>query len=228
MNAVASLQEAEPGLSHQDFLALQGLGRIPEFPITRAAVIPLEYTAACRAIASCLTIKEGKYWANKSDALAAWSKIYQNDEAGCESRKLKLHAFRRMSQIAEELRPQLYLNKGGHLRKQDGPVSVLRAEGFTASQCGTIRAIGKLSEQQFAETLEDARGPTGVRHLVCKGTDAWKKLVLSSNGLSQWKSFANRNGARALAKGLTGAEKAKARLITAEIRSWLDAFESSL
>lgn len=65
--------------------------------------MPVEYEEACKALAACATIDEGKYWSDKADALAAWAKIYKSDEAAIAARRLKLQAFRRMGEIATQM-----------------------------------------------------------------------------------------------------------------------------
>ena len=72
----------------------------------RKPLVPVEYERACTALAECQTIDEAKYWDNKADALAAWAKIYNNDQAGLEAKRLKLHAYRRMGEIAREIIPK--------------------------------------------------------------------------------------------------------------------------
>ena len=53
----------------------------------RTPLVPVEYEVAIRALTECTTLDESKYWSDKSDALAAWAKIYHSDDAG---RKAKL------------------------------------------------------------------------------------------------------------------------------------------
>lgn len=69
------------------------------------AIMPVEYTAACKSLEKCLTIEDAKYWSNAADALASWARIYQNDEAGRAAKRLKAQALRKMSILADELQP---------------------------------------------------------------------------------------------------------------------------
>ncbi len=230
MNASAKAlvlpESRNEGISRADFLA--SLGLLPSVPVTAIPRIPVVYTEAVKAIAACRTLDESKHWSDKADVLAAWAKIYRDDEVALEAKRLKLHAFRRMSELAEALRPQLYANKGGHRPvKFAGPVSLLREQGFTRSQCATIRAVGKLKPSQFESALKGAVGPSKARLGVCKGSAAWKQLVLASNGIQQWAAYCSRNDAATLARGLSGAEQQKARKLLRKVRAWIAVFEKS-
>lgn len=78
----------------------------------RTPHVPVEYETAINALVACRSIDEAKYWSDKSDALAAWAKIYHSDKAAREAKALKLWAFRRMGQLAAELRPNYKRVKG--------------------------------------------------------------------------------------------------------------------
>src|SRR5690606_26149716 len=73
--------------------------------VATVPMTPVEYVDACKALQACHEIDEAKYWSDKSDALAAWAKIYRDDETGKLARKLKAHAYRRMGEIAEQVQP---------------------------------------------------------------------------------------------------------------------------
>lgn len=81
------------------------LKKLPATVRDRVATVPMpvEYEAACKALAACESIDEGKYWSDKADALAAWAKIYKSDEAAVAARRLKLMAFRRMGELASAM-----------------------------------------------------------------------------------------------------------------------------
>lgn len=69
----------------------------------KTIAMPVVYEDACKALVACTTLDEAKYYSDKSDALAAWAKIYKSDEAAMAAKRLKLHAYRRMSELAEEI-----------------------------------------------------------------------------------------------------------------------------
>jgi NTP pyrophosphatase (non-canonical NTP hydrolase) len=68
-----------------------------------ATPMPVQYEEACRLLAECLTLDESKLWADRADMLAAWAKLYKSDEAAIAARRLKLKAFRKMGELAEEI-----------------------------------------------------------------------------------------------------------------------------
>lgn len=141
------------------------------------AKLPVAYDEACRALAECQNIDEAKYWDNKADALAAWAKIYRSDRAAIEARRLKLHAYRRMGEIAKELR------KGG--KKQDGTLakgspafagqlpgarSLLIEAGLSKSQAGYAVAMAGLERQKFDGYVSEASPPSPSRIVKVKGS----------------------------------------------------------
>src|ERR1700722_7297053 len=82
--------------------------------VPRTVPMPVEYVEACKALAACVTIDEAKRWADKAEALAAWAKIYRSDEASVQAARLKLHAYRRMGKLAEEIRPLRHIGGQGY------------------------------------------------------------------------------------------------------------------
>src|ERR1700690_2101621 len=72
-------------------------GRLPHMPV--------EYETALQALQECITLEDTKYWSDKADALAVWAKIFHSDDAARKAKQLKLKAFRRMGELARELRP---------------------------------------------------------------------------------------------------------------------------
>src|SRR5208282_4621524 len=84
----------------------------------RTPLVPVEYETAITALTECAHLDEAKYWDNKADALAAWAKIYHSDECARKAKMLKMHAYRRMGQLAGELRPKM-------------PVRILQEQGLS-------------------------------------------------------------------------------------------------
>ena len=138
--------------------------------------VPVKYTEAVKALEACLTLQEARYWTNTADALAAWSKIYNDDEAESNARRLKLHAYRRMSQLADQLgrepanqsevaKPPK--REGGHRNIRSGqgkgPAAVLREHGLKSNQIGEITRIGRIPERRFKELVAQNRPPAIAR-----------------------------------------------------------------
>ncbi len=117
----------------------------------RNVPMPVEYITACKALAACISIDEAKHWSDKADALAAWSRIYQSNEASVQAKRLKLHAYRRMGHLAEALQPSNRpaprgSGRGGNL---PGAKALLRAHGFSESAAQVIRGVSRISDEKF-------------------------------------------------------------------------------
>jgi hypothetical protein len=189
-----------------------------------SAQIPVVYEEACAALAACRTIDEGKYWRDKAEALAAWAKIHRSDRAAIESRRLKLHAYRRMSELADELRPaRTGTGKGGG----KGSRKILEQHGFSTSEVSAMRIVGGLTEREFTKKVESDSPPSP--HMIRKekvfGSDAWRLLY---NGSASCRSFCRGSDAVTVAKRIDNADIDKARELAVEISEWFDAFESAL
>jgi len=194
----------------------------------KTTAMPIVYEEACKALAACRTLDEAKYFSDKSDVLAAWAKIYKSDQAALESRRLKLHAYRRMSELADELRPNTrpIPDRG----QQPGPVSLLMTQGFSKSQTGTIRRVGSIPEKEFQKIIgaPHCPSPLMINAVRKTGSDSWKALRHVSSGIGDFRSFCRRHPAKAFAHDLLPDEAIKARELVREIQDWLDEFEQHL
>lgn len=123
----------------------------------REPLLPAEYESALKALAACIDIDEAKYWNTKADILAAWAKIYHSDEVLRKAKVLKLHAYRRMSQLAEEIRPF----KGGSSTggRNPGPNSFLHEQGFSKSEAQVVRAVGRAPQPIFDKAISAPNPP---------------------------------------------------------------------
>lgn len=216
--------------------------RIPHVPM------PVEYFDACKALQACLTIDEGKYWADKADALAAWAKIYKSDEAAIAARRLKLQAFRRMGELAGELAPQRATGKpnpkGGFTGSSPGPQALLRGHGLSKSQARDARRLAQLSKSEADTAVKRGmsvgkaaylgRGRT-ANNYGRKSSDAYSWLTAGS-GLQDGTSpschrvrsaFRSRDP-HEVAEGISKGEVKQARELAIELIEWLDAFEQAL
>lgn len=207
------------------------------------AILPVEYTSACRSISLCRTIDEAKFWGDKADALAAWAKIYRNEEAAKEAKRLKLHAFRRMNDLANELQPRIYLKGPGTKGKaqQDGPRALLRQHGLSETTAQHVRRIGQIPQPRF-DALIASEKPPGVTKASALGrgalakartSPAWRELIdgrmTGSISLSRFvRAFCEHQSAKELAHGLLPGEVKAARLLCTQAMEWLDEFERFL
>jgi hypothetical protein len=195
----------------------------------RAPRVPVEYEAAVRSLAACCTLDEARYWSNKADALAAWSRIFRSNEAQVNARRLKLHAYRRMNELAEELRPQ---QKGA---AQKGPWSLLREQGLKASEITLIRRIGHIPEPRFKQIIEQKRPPAIVkaaiegRNLRYSSSERWLTLMDSTPAMNlrNFLVFTARFPPSEV-RCLKDDEAVKVRAAIRTIQEWLDDLERFL
>lgn len=194
----------------------------------RTPLVPVEYEQAVKALKACSTLDEAKYWSDKADALAAWAKIYKSDEASLEARRLRLHAFRRMAELASELQPMKALgrDKGGkHLGNSPGPVSLLRSQGFERNRANVVMRIGNLKRSEF-DALVAAKKPPSPLTVRSHGLNpTWgevQKPLISARSAMRNKDPVN------TARSLSANSIEAAKALADEVTEWLDAFEQAL
>lgn len=191
----------------------------------RTPLVPVVYEDACKALAACIDLDDAKYWSDKADALAAWAKIYHDDTLSLDAKRLKLKAYRRMGQIAEELRPTITVGKRGK-----GAQSLLRESGLSEAQAAAARGLSVANEKHFAELVNRKipPSPMSARNYVrTSGSDGWRDFR-KLGGSFQFRTYCRQFSARALAKSLRPDEAAKALVIIVELQEWLDEFEQHL
>lgn len=198
----------------------------------RKPLVPVEYEAACKALAECVDLDESKCWADKADALAAWAKIYHDDKVAVTSKRLKLKAYRRMGEIAAELRPRKILRgqDGRSLGNAPGPVTLLVEKGgLTKGAAENARRLARMPLAKFDEIVNLAIPPgPNLAGKMSGSSDIWQLLTQSNMGLMKFRSFCRGNQAKALARGLYLNEATAARSAVLEVQEWLDEFEQHL
>lgn len=139
----------------------------------RTPLVPVEYEAAVKALQACTTLDEARYWDNKADALAAWAKIYHNDQVTREAKILKLHAYRRMGLLAAELQPSKALGYGrGHA---PGPLKLLRQYGFSHTKAAAMRALARAPEATYEKIVKNPRSPAKAVRALSENAE-WREL----------------------------------------------------
>jgi len=199
------------------------------------AIIPVVFAEAVRAIAACRSINEGRYWSDKADALAAWAKIYKKDEAAIEARRLKAFAYRRMSQLAQDLAQQ---TKDPKKPGRPSPRAQLIDAGLSNAAVTRIRQVGAVPQKTFDE-LMNLPDPPHVGRIAFHGIGAKNKLASSEawrkfsggkyhhgNG-HKFRQFCRAHSALELGREISIGEVAVARRFVAELRDWLDEFEDA-
>lgn len=200
------------------------------------AIVPLVFAEAIRAIAACRSIDEGKYWADKADALAAWAKVYKQDETAIEARRLKAHAFRRMSRLADDLAASV---RDPHKTGRASPHVQLSKAGLSKSQITKIRQVGSVPEKRFNE-LVDGSNPPHIGKLAFHGvgtknklasSEAWRKFAggkyVQGNG-HKFRQFCRAHSAYELGRAISPNEVTVAKKFVQELRDWLDEFIESM
>lgn len=195
------------------------------------AQVPVKYTAAVKALIACRTIDEAKYFADKSDALAAWAKIYQHDEAAAEAKRLKLHAYRRMGILAVEIQPGRKI-KGVYVAGGDpGPAALLRSAGLPGHDAQSAVALSRLNKKKFRNEVASARphAPSFFRDVFYGYSSGWKILGSGGKGsMMAFRCFCRKQDPKEIAASLSPTEAKKAKEIATDIIEWMDAFDQYL
>lgn len=193
----------------------------------RTPLIPVEYETAVKALAECITLDEAKYWDNKADALAAWAKIYHSSEAERKAKQLKLHAYRRMGQIAGELRPQKKGTRPGGSRGggSPGPVSLLREQGLMKSAAEAARHLALITPEKFNQELERPSicGPTTIHSGFRRGD-----IGIAAAAIFNARTTLRKYEPQKIARLAVETERAGLVDCVRELIDWLDAFEQAL
>lgn len=191
----------------------------------RTPLVPVAYENAVKALAECISLDEAKYWDNKADALAAWAKIYRDGKALRQAKQLKLHAFRRMGQIAGELKP-ITNGKGG---RQPGSMALLRDSGLNHNQAIASRRLANITERRFNKILDRpyVQSPSTIVQDLWVRDDAYADFVRVAQS---FRSVLRRVTPASVATVVKGNDRylATSRELVVEITDWLDAFDQRL
>lgn len=198
-------------------------------PESARTPMPVEYETAIKALDACTSLDETKAWNNAADALAAWAKIYNSDEAELKAKRLRLHAYRRMGQLARELRPPGRMKGGGHrgcLGKLPGPNSLLQEHGLTKTEAGAANFIAQLPEEQFQRVLERPLRPTTVANHLWGKDPVWIAFSRTAMAL---RGVLRRHPPReiqAIARMLGERQEGTLRVVAGDLRRMLRQLES--
>jgi hypothetical protein len=209
----------------------------------RKPLVPVEYEAALKSLSECMSIDDAKYWADKSDALAAWAKIYHDDQAAIDARRLKLHAFHRMGTLARELYPN---ERGGGQKGmrggRPGPQAELRKRGLAPLAATNAVRISRATEQELAKHLAAGHGVQrtaiefrgrGPQKHHAVSSEAWLWLTnmhvqYPSPHIKRVAAAFRSRDPKDVAAGLSDGEVAQARQLATELIEWLDEFDQYL
>jgi hypothetical protein len=198
----------------------------------RTPLVPVEYEAALNSLTACESLDEAQYWADKSDALAAWALIYRDDKAGRQARRLKIHAYRRMGILASEIRAAA--------NKAKGASSLLIQHGLSKDQAAAAMQISRAPEKKLQVHIDAAHGinrtAASFRGLGSRrpaSSDAWFWLAdTSSAGTGPrlrgvWAALRAKS-AKEVAAQIHPGEAQAARALLSSIQEWFDEFEQYL
>ena len=192
----------------------------------RTPLVPVEYEEAIKDLIACQNIDDAKYWSDKADALAAWAKMYRDDKASVEAKRLKLHAFNRMGELAKELRPKKSAGFGkGSL---PGARSMLVEKGLTYSQAAIATKLGSSSKEEFESIVNLPRPPSpsiAVNFYLGNTSKERRSLITS---MATFKGYVLKVSARDMAKETDPRFSAQLRETAICLIEWLDEFERNL
>lgn len=192
----------------------------------RTPLVPVEYETAVKSIAACLTLDEAKYWDAKADALAAWAKMYRSNELIVKAKQLKLHAYRRMGELAYEIRPKHGRVKGegvGRIGSLPGPRSLLKDHGLSVSEVDSVCAIYNAPQKRFDQLLKNPVAPTTARSML-RGDDTPYREIMRG-GMSMRSVCRRHTPAQVIATMTTlEIENGHAEELAIEVMEWMDEF----
>lgn len=200
---------------NEDLRILSGIVPVPKGNFSTAR-IPLIYKDAVKALAQCSSIDEAKFYADKADALAAWARIYIDDAAMIEAQRLKLHAYRRMALLADEIMLDWRLSKG--LSTASVP-RVLRDHGIKQSQAQVIAKVGELDKARFDAAVKQKRppSPTTLVFVDAARQPQWERIKRS---LSSALSLTEGVDEVALVKSMSENDKDRAHSLALDVGSF--------
>ena len=191
--------------------------------------MPVQYDNAVKALHECTTLDESKEFTNAAEALAVWAKMYQNNEALRQAKQLKLHAHRRMGELARELAPGKNKVGGG---REPGPLAKLQEYGLSRHQADAASVLASLKKRDFNKLINQKSppAPTSVakRFRDPGTTTQWKLLRQSQHNPFVCQAFINNNTPASIARKLNKGEVQYARKLALELIDWLDEFEQRL
>lgn len=216
------------GLTHDEFEAVNGLAPLPAIKIDDSKPL-LVYEKAVMAIRDCRTIDDAKFWSDKSEALQAWARMYADDRIMREARALKLHAYRRIGQLADALR--ISMPKGSGYRGLKGSVrgarSLLIEHGVSTSRSQHMLTIGRMDQDLFdgAVSRDKPPSPSQLCDRELRPNPLWATV---GNRLSIFLSAIKSVEPESLARTLDEKQRKKALRMIDDAFRWLYELEEKL
>lgn len=193
------------------------------------APLPVAYREAIKALERCQDIDEAKEFIDQAEALAAWARIYKKNEAGKQARQLRLHAHRRMGELAIDLAPRKGTPTGG---RTPGPVALLKSAGLSRHSADAANQLAKMPDDRFDLVVNQdvPPAPTSVvrRLRQPENLSALSQLKARQNTPFTCQRFISEHRPQELARMVSESEIADARRICEATVQWLQAFLRAL
>lgn len=190
--------------------------------------MPVQYEEALKALEACTSLDETTVWDNAADALEAWAQIYRSDEAELKAKRLRLHAYRRMGQLARDLRPPGKMKGGGYRGcrgKLPGAISLLQEYGLTKTEAGSANFLAQLPDEQFQRVLERPLRPTTVAHQLWGKDPVWIAFTRTAMALRGVLRRHPPHEIQAIARMLGERQEGTLRVVTGDLRRMLRQLE---
>jgi hypothetical protein len=198
----------------------------------RAPLTPTEYQEAVKFLRACTELDEAKYWHDKADVLAAWAKLYHDQQIEHWSRQLKLLAARRMGEVSMELRPHSAKRKGWKANgRNPGHVQLMMDQGLKRSQAVAASAIAKVPNSKFERILDRKVVPSPssfIRRHSTDTTETWRLIREGARNPFCCAAFCQSNPPVRTAHALSKDEARVARKLVKDLMEWIDRFEQAL
>lgn len=183
--------------------------------------IPVCYETACKALAECLSIDEAKLWNDRAEALAAWAKIYHDNDATRKAKALRLHAFRRMGKISEDLA------KGRESTSPTAPGArfILRNHGLNNNDADSCIRLARARAATFNQAVNAKRPPApGSFAKKVRDTDLTDMAVTLKRAFVEAVPFCKGNSAKSVFSALSSHDLEKMNERLTVVYEWLDEF----
>lgn len=194
-------------------------------PAADCPAMPVEYETAIKALEACTSLDETRIWRSAYHALAAWAKIYNSRDAEFKAKRLRLHAYRRMGQLARELRPSGRARRGIKGGKLPGSVSLLQEHGLSHSEAVAANFIARLPDEDFQRILRRPLSPISVAHQLWGKDPIWLGFCGAATNL---RGHLRRHPPRevlAVARMLGERQQGTLRVLLADLRRMLREFD---
>lgn len=202
--------------------------------VVTPTLLPVVYEEACRAIEACVELDELQTWASKAEALAAWAKIYDDNRILRHAKQLKLRAYRRMGQLADELRPKDVHAPRGRRAGAIGSFSLLREHGLNRDKAQSAIALGRLPPEKFDKFLnrKNVPSPTVARAFTQhsnmeergKRSQAYSLLTASGPSPTSFRWWCQTHTPKSIAGNILPGERQKAHELVSDIELWCKTF----